>query len=103
MTLSEYLIEAVAKRSTGKYSNQTIHTIQRGDRLQLKRLEELPGYPKFKMEFGCPVIGRSRVTIWECMQEHLGEIVTVESVNVNQGTVTDREYDFIWPIEACEL
>ena len=101
--LSEYLIEAVAKRSTEKYKELTIDDLKPGMRVKIK--DSLDGcknvsYAAIGNISDNPIVGG--IVINDRMQELLGEVVTVDRLRKPVMSVYVKENPWAWPVEIFE-
>ena len=107
MTLSEYLIEAVAKRKAGKYKELTMDDLTPGMRVKIKdSLDKcnIEGHTTRSHNTGDPIVGS--IVITQVMQWWLGKTVTVERISTPKGfkpAVYVEENEWAWPVEIFEL
>lgn len=94
-TLAEYLYEAVAKRSTGKYTSgrsiDSVNDLDIGEKVRIKSLDGLKDIQR----------GNGGVIVNPQMYKCAGNIVTIKRL-YKDGSVSVIENEWYWPIRALE-
>jgi hypothetical protein len=104
-TLTEYLYEAVAKRSTGKYTGgrpiDSINDLDIGKRVRIKDLDELKEIKRSQLN-EIQRAQRGGVILNPQMYQHAGAVVTIKRLYKDNNSVSVIENEWYWPIWALE-